>query len=234
VLIRNPYHLTSFGSAFNPSTVQNYVFHLRPRGQSSESSEKKLRRRAVDPEGGNNKEEDDENESGNEAEMQVELARLKLQAGEAVLGKLRLSWHSAFGETGMRRILVKHKPRPAQEVEVSIAHIHESTITLETPFTVTVKVTNKLSRPLLPWVQLAQEEMVNIVATGLSAGFKMEEIPAGGSSRTAEVAFLPLAAGIQVITGISVLDKKTARTYTCPDQEVLVLHPTSLLPKKEK
>ena len=53
---------------------------------------------------------------------------------------------------------------------------------------------------------------------------KLEEIPSGGS-KSAEVAFLPLQAGIQTITGISVLDKKTGRVYACPDHEILVLQP---------
>lgn len=52
----------------------------------------------------------------------------------------------------------------------------------------------------------------------------MEEIPAG-ESRSAKIAFLPLEAGIQSITGISVLDKKTTRVYSCPDHEILVLQP---------
>ncbi len=52
-------------------------------------------------------------------EMQIELARIKLEADEMVLGKLLLSWHTSFGETGTRKILVKHKvpcappPRPS-------------------------------------------------------------------------------------------------------------------------
>jgi hypothetical protein len=43
------------------------------------------------------------------AEMQIELARIKLEADEMVLGKLMLSWHTSFGETGARKILIKHK-----------------------------------------------------------------------------------------------------------------------------
>ncbi|ELR17534.1 uncharacterized protein ACA1_062880 [Acanthamoeba castellanii str. Neff] len=214
-----------YGPAFNPGTARSYLFQLRPRRGAADATmyTKRLRNRVSDADSAGANEDDEETDSSTSDEMQIELARIKLEADEMVLGKLLLSWHTSFGETGTRKILVKHKPSPSPEVEISITSI-ASAITLETPFPATVTVTNKLPRPILPWVQLAQDHTANVVAAGLSAGFKLEEIPSGGS-KSAEVAFLPLQAGIQTITGISVLDKKTGRVYACPDHEILVLQP---------
>lgn len=217
--------LSTGESAFNPGTARSYLFQLRPRRGAADATmyTKRLRNRVSDADSAGANEDDEETDSSTSDEMQIELARIKLEADEMVLGKLLLSWHTSFGETGTRKILVKHKPSPSPEVEISITSI-ASAITLETPFPATVTVTNKLPRPILPWVQLAQDHTANVVAAGLSAGFKLEEIPSGGS-KSAEVAFLPLQAGIQTITGISVLDKKTGRVYACPDHEILVLQP---------
>ncbi len=44
-----------------------------------------------------------------QTETALEMARLKLESDEAVLGKLVVLWKSGMGEKGKRKIFVKHK-----------------------------------------------------------------------------------------------------------------------------
>jgi len=214
-------------SAFNPGAVRSYLFQLLPRQHGADKAalySQRLRSR-VDGSGLGGQEmqniEDEDDDSSASDEMQLELARINLQAEEMVLGKLLLSWHSAFGEAGKRKILIKYKPSVSPEVEIAITSIAE-TITLETPFAAVITITNKSPRTILPMVQLGQDRLANVVPTGLSGGLKLDEMEPG-SSKSAEVTFLPLQAGIQTIGGLSVMDKKTGRVYSCSPHEIIVL-----------
>ncbi|KAI8326043.1 DUF974-domain-containing protein [Martensiomyces pterosporus] len=145
-----------------------------------------------------------------EAELTLEQERAIQYA--TALGKLDILWRGAFGSVGRLQTSQLLRKSPGMyliDVERSWVAGQES-VEVETPFAVRVKVRNVSEQKMALTAVVSTHKYPSVVACG-PALLDVGEVEVG-EARELELEFLPLAAGVQRIGSLRLVDSVTGYT----------------------
>ena len=120
------------------------------------------------------------------------------------IGKLEISWMTAFGETGKLHTAQLSRKVPNIDLfDVNVVKI--PTVYVERPFKLTLSISNNLGERILPSIKFIDQKMPNVLTCGPS-DIQLGVIDALGLMEF-ELEFIALSYGSQVISGVVITDK---------------------------
>ncbi|KAL1924839.1 uncharacterized protein VTP21DRAFT_4493 [Calcarisporiella thermophila] len=120
------------------------------------------------------------------------------------LGKLDISWRSAFGASGrLQTSQLTRKPPPADNIEVVVSRVPEA-VWLEKPFKIALKAINRSGENMKLVSAAVKQKMGSVLLNGLSTHTLGEVAP--GKQIVFELEFFPLTPGIQRLGGLRFTD----------------------------
>jgi hypothetical protein len=120
------------------------------------------------------------------------------------IGKLEISWMTAFGETGKLHTAQLSRKVPNIDLfDVNVVKI--PTVYVERPFKLTLSISNNLGERILPSIKFIDQKMPNVLTCGPS-DIQLGVIDALGLIEF-ELEFIALSYGSQVISGVVITDK---------------------------
>lgn len=138
------------------------------------------------------------------------------------IGKMDILWKTNMGEMG--RLQTSQLPRKLptyNDVDVIVVQIPDN-IVLETPFSIDCKIVNYSDRKMSLKLVAEKSRMSGVLVNGVS-GQTLGEIPPEGF-RMFKLDLFPIAAGLQKVSGLRVLDGITGRSIDLENVTDVFVH----------
>eukprot|EP00771_Trimastix_marina_P001994 gnl/Trimastix_PCT/3104.p1 GENE.gnl/Trimastix_PCT/3104~~gnl/Trimastix_PCT/3104.p1 ORF type:complete len:474 (-),score=117.83 gnl/Trimastix_PCT/3104:905-2326(-) len=142
------------------------------------------------------------------------------------VGRIEIVWHTTFGEPGhLQTNCLPKKPDVARPITASVTRLFDTRhVTLEEPFRAECQFNNHTGETMLLKLHYYFEPTCGIAVQGRSTK-TIGEVPPQ-SSVTTVLDLLPLAPGMQKLSGISVLDlRHSATPVELPPLGEIMVHP---------
>ncbi|XP_073227783.1 trafficking protein particle complex subunit 13-like [Porites lutea] len=145
-----------------------------------------------------------------------------------VVGKLDIVWRTAFGERGrLQTSQLQRVPPPVLDIKMSVVQIPDAVL-VENRFPLKIKLRNTCDRKMELKLFMTKSKDGGLMWCGTSGKNLGPLLP--GNSVELHFNLLPLAAGMQSVGGLQIIDTISSRTYELDNLAQVFVYSSELSP----